>query len=81
MPITLELLQDALAQFRLDVIEALTSIDVEVNALQQAIKEGKSISPKRLKQLRVKSRTETLHKFRDYYAQHISLAHEPRQAQ
>jgi len=33
-------------QFRIDVIEALAAIDTEIDALQQAIEQGKVITPR-----------------------------------
>lgn len=67
----------ALAQFRLDVIKALAEIDVEIDALQQAIEEGKTITPERRQEIRKECRARVLGRFLDYHAQHISPAHAP----
>ena len=63
------LLTDA-QQFRLDIMKALAEIDVEIDALQQAVEEGKVVSPTRLKELRSNSR-QRLEKFLKHHAQHI----------
>ncbi len=63
------LLTDA-QQFRLDVMKALAEIDVEIDALQQSVEEGKVVSPTRLKELRSNSR-QGLGKFLKHHAQHI----------
>jgi len=80
MPTDIEELKEVLAQFRIDVITALSEIDVEINALQEAVREQKPVTHVRLKELRNKSR-QIRHKFRDYHAQHIALAHEHRESQ
>jgi hypothetical protein len=59
-------------QFRIDVIEALSAIDTEIDALQQAMEEGKLISPTRLKELRAETR-QRLWKFRDYHSKKMGL--------
>jgi len=71
MPIDPQL-EAVLTQFRLDIIKALADIDVEVDALQQAIAEGKTISRERLQEIRRECRTRVLGRFLDYHAQHIS---------
>ena len=77
MPNDIEELKEVLAQFRIDIIIALSEMDVEINALQEAIREPKPVTHVRLKELRNESRRK-LDQFRDYHAQHISLAHERR---
>jgi len=57
-------------QFRIDVIEALAAIDTEIDALQQAIEQGKVITPERLKEIRATSR-QRLPRFREYHCQRI----------
>jgi hypothetical protein len=57
-------------QFRMDVIEALSAIDTEIDALQQAIKEGKVVTSGRLKELRAETR-QSLWKFRDFHVKKI----------
>jgi len=69
--------QESLKQFRLDIIEALSHIDVEIEALHRAIVEKEPVTPERLKEIRSDSR-KILHKFRDHHAQHISAPHESR---
>ncbi len=61
-----------LQQFRLDVIEALSAIDTEIDALQQAIEEGKVLTPTRLKKLRAETR-DKLWKFRNFHSEKIAL--------
>ena len=63
MPSEVEELKDALIQFRIDVINALAEIDVEINALQQAVEVGQPVPRERLKQIRDESREVTLGKF------------------
>jgi len=65
------LLTDA-QQFRLDVIEALSVIDTEIDALQQAVEEGKVVTPARWKELRANSR-QRIGRFRDYRSQRVGL--------
>jgi hypothetical protein len=65
------LLTDA-QQFRLDVIEALSAIDTEIDALQQAIEEGKVVTPARWRELRANSR-QRIGSFRDYHSQRVGL--------
>lgn len=65
------LLTDA-HQFRLDVIEALSAIDTEIDALQQAIEEGKVVTPARWRELRANSR-QRIGRFRDYHSQRVGL--------
>lgn len=65
------LLTDA-QQFRLDVIEALSAIDTEIDALQQAIEEGKVVTPARWRELRANSR-QRIGRFRDYHSQRVGL--------
>ncbi len=76
MPIDPQL-EAALTQFRLDIIKALAEIDVEIDALQQALEEGKTITRERRQQIRNECRTRVLGRFLDYHAQHISPAHIP----
>ena len=57
-------------QFRIDVIEALAAIDTEIDALQQAIEQGKVITPEKWKEIRSTSR-QRLSKFREYHSQKI----------
>ena len=57
-------------QFRIDVIEALAAIDTEIDALQQAIEQGKVITPERWKEIRATSR-QRLPRFRAYHSQKI----------
>jgi hypothetical protein len=75
MPNEIEELKDALANFRLAVIEALSAINVEIDVLQGAVKEQTPVTAARLKQLREKSQ-KILHQFRKKYSQHIPLAHQ-----
>lgn len=63
-------LKELLTQFRLDLIRRLAEIDVEIEALMQAVEEGESITPQRLKALRKESQ-KRLHKFADFHAQHL----------
>ena len=70
-----EEMKEALGQFRLAVIEALSSIDAEIGALQEAVMEQKTVTPARLKQLR-KASQKTLHQFRKQYSRDIPLAHQ-----
>jgi len=77
MPTTVEQLAEALGQFRLDILGALTDIQVEITALQNATLEKKSLTPGRLNQLREKAK-EQAHEFRSHYAETISLSSEPR---
>lgn len=65
------LLTDA-QQFRLDVIEALSAIDTEIDALQQAIEEGKVVTRARWRELRANSR-QRIGRFRDYHSQRVGL--------
>ncbi len=65
------LLTDA-QQFRLDVIEALSAIDTEIDALQQAIEEGKVVTPARWRELRANSR-QRIGRFRDCHSQRVGL--------
>ena len=65
------LLTDA-QQFRLDVIEALSAIDTELNAQQQAIEEGKVVTRARWRELRANSR-QRIGRFRDYHSQRVGL--------
>jgi len=76
MPIDPQL-EAALTQFRLDVIKALAEIDVEIDALQQALEEGKTITPERRQQIRKECRARVLGRFIDYHAQHIAPVHVP----
>jgi hypothetical protein len=76
MPIDPQL-EAALTQFRLDVIRALAEIDVEIDALQQAMDEGKTITPERRQQIRKECRARVLGRFIDYHAQHIAPADVP----
>jgi len=71
----IEELKDALGAFRIAVIEALSAIDVEIDALHGAVKEQKPLTPARLQELREKSR-KILHQFRRQYSQEIPLAHQ-----
>jgi len=57
-------------QFRLDVMKAFAEIDVEIDALRESVKEGKVLSPTRLKEVRSNSR-QRLGKFLGYHAKHI----------
>jgi hypothetical protein len=57
-------------QFRIDVIEALAAIDTEIDALQQALEQGKVITPERWKEMRATSR-QRLSRFREYHSQRI----------
>ena len=56
--------------FRIDVIEAMAAIDTEIDALQQAVEQGKIITPERWKEIRASSR-QRLSRFRDYHSQRI----------
>ena len=57
-------------QFRIDVIEALAGIDTEIDALQQAIEQGKVVTPDRWKEIRATSR-QRLARFREYHSQRV----------
>jgi len=76
-PIEYEDLLKQLAQFRLDVIQALAEIDVEINALQEASVSSDLLKDDDLKHLRDDSR-KLLGKFVAYHAQRISPLHERR---
>jgi hypothetical protein len=52
------------------VIEALAAIDTEIDALQQALEEGKVVSSDKLKELRAKSRRR-IGRFRDFHSEKI----------
>jgi hypothetical protein len=59
-------------QFRLDVLKALAGIQIEINAIQEALKEGEVVTAKRLKQIRLdSSRLED--KFLKQYGRRIGL--------
>lgn len=75
MAITTEQLADSLKQFRLDVIDALSNLDVEIHALRQAIVEENPVTTERFKQILSDSQ-KALHQFRNYHAQRISPVHE-----
>jgi hypothetical protein len=57
-------------QFRIDVIEALAAIDTEIDALQQAIEQGKIVTSARWKEIRATSR-QRIAKFRKYHSERI----------
>lgn len=68
----IEELKSTLGQFRLDLLNALAAIDVEIDALRQAVEEGETVKPERLKELRSASRMR-LGRFLNYHAEHVSL--------
>jgi hypothetical protein len=76
MAIDFEELEDALVKFRLDIINRLTEISSEINALQAAVLEA-PVDKKRLAELREASR-KIQYKFGDVHAQNISLPHQLR---
>ncbi len=76
MPTDPNHLEAGLIQFRLDILKALAEIDVEISALQQAVTKDRPVTSQQLKKLRDESRKK-LHKFFDYHAQHVALAHQP----
>jgi hypothetical protein len=51
----IEDMKDALGSFRLAVIEALSAIDVEIDALKAAVKEQEPLTSARLTELRENS--------------------------
>jgi len=67
-----------LTQFRLDVINALSEIDVELDTLQKAVTSGKKVTEEDLKSLRQASRKK-LGRFQEYSAQRLALLHERRE--
>ena len=69
--------QEALKRFRSDILNALSKIDVEITALQQAVIEGHQVTPERLNVLR-KQASENAERFRERYAHSICFAHETR---
>ena len=76
MAINLEELEDALMQFRLDIINRLTELSTEISALQSAVLEA-PINEEKLDKLRENAK-KIRHKFGDLHAQHISLPHQLR---
>jgi hypothetical protein len=68
---------EQLKQFRLDVIKALAEIDVEIDALHNAVVSSNPINPQALKGLRADSR-KRLGKFGELYGQELALLHERR---
>lgn len=78
MLIEYEDLVKQLAQFRLDVINALADINVEIDALQRAATAKQPILAESLKRLRADSRQRLLHKFQEHHSQRLALLHEDR---
>jgi predicted urease superfamily metal-dependent hydrolase len=64
-------LKEMLAQFRLDLIKALAEIDVEIDALIQAVEKGEGcVTVQELKEIRQESR-KRLEKFLSHHAEHL----------
>jgi hypothetical protein len=71
-------LVEQLKQFRLDVINMLSEIDIETDALQKAVVAKKPITTEDVKRLRLASRR-SLSKFQEYNSQRLALLHERRE--
>ena len=67
----------ALSQFRLDIMNALADIQVELRVLQVAAQQKKPVSEQQLKNLRKEAKKERKHLL-DHYAETISRADELR---
>ncbi len=70
---------DEFQQFRLDVIQALAALDVEIDTLRKAVQET-GISATRLKELRVESQRR-FGKFVDHHAERVERIARPPLAQ
>jgi hypothetical protein len=77
MPVDPTELEQALKQFRTDVIEAFVSLEIEIDALRNVALEAGDIPEIHLKHLREQSQQHA-HRFREKYAQLIGPAHELR---
>jgi len=73
MAINLEHLEDALVQFRLDIIERLSELSIGISVLELAILES-GVPKARLIALR-KACKKNQHRFRDIHTQGISHPH------
>jgi len=71
MPTEIDELKALLARFRQELVTALAGIDIEINALQQAVKE-QGLNPERLKQIRSQS-CQLLERFEKSHSQHLPL--------
>lgn len=70
-------LVEQLTKFRLEVVRALAAIDVEIDALHQAVVKQKPLLSEELSRIRAKSR-QSLGKFVDFHAQKFPMLHEKR---
>lgn len=74
----LDNLKEALSQFRLDIISALTNLTLEVNALESALIQQKILDGGVLAQARQAEKQKTAQRIRRALAESISPAHEHR---
>ena len=77
MPSSPEELEEALKQFRVDILKAFANIQVEISALQRAVMESRPVSEDQLCELRDDAR-KRVEEFYQRYAAKIGPAHETR---
>jgi hypothetical protein len=78
MPATPEELEEALKNFRDDIVNALADLDVEIEAMRLAVFETGAIPVNRLNDLRSKARADSRESFRKRWVEKIRHAHELR---